>query len=106
MNLLRRTIERYKEHCSQKYEMLLLLDKIRLTDVPEWLRRDYQRCFGIYVTAFRIDRGTSRARYEDDLLNLDVEIILVETMGDHILAEMLRHIKDSMEAGLELCKKP
>ena len=102
MGLFKKYIEQLKDRRADHYTNLLLTDRIRLADVPEWLRRDYHCCFRIYVTAFRIDRGISSERYEEDLLNLDVEISLVQATGNHVLAEKLKRIKVSMEEGLTL----
>ena len=102
MGLFKKYIEQLKDRRADHYTHLLLTDQIRLADVPKWLRRDYNCCFRIYVTAFRTDRSISLERYEDDLLNLDVEISLVQAAGNHILAEKLKRIKVSMEENLTL----
>ncbi|MBQ9166921.1 MAG: hypothetical protein IJX67_00740 [Oscillospiraceae bacterium] len=102
MRLFQKYIEQLKDRRADHYTELLLTDSIRLVDVPEWVRRDYHRCFRIYVTAFRIDRNVSLDRYEEDLLNLDVEISLAQTRESYVLAEKLKRIKVSMEEGLTL----
>lgn len=106
MELFKKYIEQLKDRRADHYTELLLIDRIRLVDVPEWLRRDYHRCFRIYVMAFRIDQSISLERYEEDLLNLDVEISLVQAIGNHILAEKLKRIKNSMEEGLTVFEQP
>ena len=50
----------------EKYEWLLLNQKLRLRDVPERILWDPNLCIPICVAAFRADQ-ISRARYREDL---------------------------------------
>ena len=104
MGLFRKHIEQLKDRRTDHYMNSLLMNRIRLSDVPEWLRRDRQRCFGIYAMAFRIDRNISVERYKEDLRNLELEIVFVQALGNLDLANKLSYIKDCMEQGLRLFK--
>ncbi len=72
----------------EKYQNMLLMDQIRLPDVPMELLRT-SNCMGLYVTAFRADRGISTTRYEQDLLFLRSEILLAEMRREWELKKTL-----------------
>lgn len=92
MGLFRKIIECRKTRLAEKYRENLLIGKIRLMDIPTWLRLDYRRCYPIYITAFRVDRGTSKERFKEDLSNLEVDIELAKAMHDSDLVQLLTRI--------------
>lgn len=92
-----------EEKLCQKYELQLLTRKIRLWDVPEYLRRSPTCARGIYIVGFRADRMVSRERYEEDLSKLSVEFCIIEAEGNQPeLLARLRTVLDEMEHNLVL----
>lgn len=92
-----------EEKLCQKYELRLLTRQIRMWDVPESLRRNPACARSIYITGFRAARMVSKARYEEDLVKLEVEISLVEAKDNHpVLLEQLRTILADMQYRLKL----
>ena len=101
MKLFRHLAERTKYRSIEKYEALLLKQKIRLADVPEWLRMDCQHTAAIHLTAFRADREISRKQYEDDLSFLSMEIAWAKAMNDVPLQKVLEWVYGDKETELE-----
>lgn len=92
-----------EERVCQKYELNLLSRKIRLRDVPKRLRRNPVYARDIYVTGFRADRMVSKARYKEDLLLLQTEILFVEAKGERpVLLEKPQNILEQMQDNLRL----
>ena len=83
-----------KNRQAEKYMNLLLLGRIRLRDVPERLRMDSLRTWKIHTAAFRVDRGSSMAHFEEDLDLLALEIVMEDVRKGVWLHENLTHIEE------------
>lgn len=94
MGLFKKYIERFNSRQAQRYEEKLFNGDIRLKDVPDWLRLDHRYCYPIYIVAFRIDRGTSKEHFEEDLSNLEIDIELAKAMHNPQLVQLLMHIHE------------
>lgn len=101
MKLFRYLMEQRKYRSVEKYEALLLQQKIRLADVPEWLRFDARFTHGIHIAAFRVDRATTRKDYEDDLNFVGVEIALAQAYHNTPAEVVLKQIYERAESDLE-----
>ncbi|MBP3673458.1 MAG: hypothetical protein J6J18_06480 [Oscillospiraceae bacterium] len=85
------------------YEDAILMQKIRLRDVPKKLRFDVSCTRAIHVCAFRIDRCTTRADYEEDLNFVLEEIAEAKQFGNDALDAALRFVYDKAKSELEYC---
>ena len=103
MNLFRRIRIKSRDQKAEKYMQMLLTGKIRLEDVPLCLRRDPRRCSEIYITAFRVDRGTARSHYAYDLAILRVEIARAKQDQERALYETLVRVREYADWGLNVC---
>lgn len=101
MKLIRRMIYRAKNRLAEKYERKILSLEIRLKDVPEWLRFDYRFTHPLHIAAFRVDRSTTRANYEEDLEFVGLEIALAEAYGHNHAARILKWVEEHAESDLE-----
>lgn len=88
----------YEHREAEKYERLIL-GGIRIREVPEWLRRDCRFCQTLYIVAFRVDRGTSKERYQEDLDFLDSEIAMSKYSHNEALTKLLIETKDIVRWG-------
>lgn len=105
MRIFKALKEKAYDQQAEKYMMALLTCKLRLKEVPLWLLRDPGRCSSLYLTAFRIDRGTSEEQYRKDIDFLNMEIIYAQIRGEDILAEILTQVQKNATLGLEFFKK-
>lgn len=73
MSIIMRLLSKLRDRQTRKYETLIFTGKIRLQEVPEWLRMDRLRTSDIHIAAFRTDRGVSSEQYFEDLAFLELE---------------------------------
>ena len=105
MRMMRCIIERTKARLKEKYVLRLLTDRIRLAEVPEWLRMDRSYTHSIHVAAFRVDRGTSRKRYMEDLAFVEIEIIMAKAQKHPDLQRALEGILEQAESCMDLIRE-
>lgn len=79
------------------------MQKIRLRDVPKKFRFDPSCTRAIYICAFRIDRCTTRADYEEDLNFVLDEIAEAKQLGNDALDAALSFVYDKAKSELEHC---
>lgn len=92
---------RFRDRKAQKYTHLLLSTKIRLEEVPLPLLRDPRFCSVLYLTAFRVDRSTSRQNYEEDLKFLELEALAAKIEKRKRLQLCLERILKSKQSDLD-----
>lgn len=74
---------------AEKYESLLLNDKIRLKDVPKSVRLDPYFAARVHTVAFRVDRAVSIERFEEDLRLVEFERFCAERTNNVGLLQVL-----------------
>ena len=84
--------ETYEDQQFQKYSLRILTGRMRVRDVPEKWRRNCHVALGIYKTAFRVARGTSLERFEEELNSLGVELLLMK-MDSSVEPELVKHMQ-------------
>lgn len=94
---IHRMLGRLKLRQAKKYEHLLLCEKIHLRDVPLRFLRDLRTAPGLFIIAFRADRGISKEAFDADLLLMEREIEIAKVVQDIYLAEKLEQIKANSE---------
>lgn len=81
-----------------RYDRLLLQNRLRIQQVPTFLRLDQNAGSTLYVTAFRIDRGLHDAqRFQQDLDYLDADIDMAEYLGKQATFAELKTVKELEE---------
>lgn len=96
----------YERSRCEKYCHLILSGKIRVWDVPSKWRQNFTTARVIYITGFRVARGISLERFEEELNKLDLELILlsVDPRSDPELVKRLQRLYEEKRAELESWK--
>lgn len=90
------------ELISSAYINLVLLNGKRLEEIPLYFLRNCRYCRGLYITAFRVNRSTTRERYLRDLEFLDSEIAFAQRRKNSCLFTVLTEVKQCVSWGLEV----
>lgn len=106
-NLCERCKKAYVDHQCEKYCDLILTGQLRIWDVPLKWRRNPNVAKTLYIAEFRVARGTSLERYEEDLRKLDFELLVLELEESHdpLLLKQLRGLYADRKEELKYLKR-
>lgn len=102
-NLCERCKKAYVDRQCEKYCDLMLTGQLRIWDVPLKWRRNPDIAVHLYITAFRIARGTSLEQYAEDLIAFETELLLFKATKsyDPVLWERLNRLYHERQIELE-----